>query len=271
MPDHLRDAHYAGARDEGFGDGYVYPHDDPGAGSDQQYLPDGTRRIAATSSPRTTARARRSSSDWRARTRRADPTGRRGAGRVTAVEAAQLRSIFLDYFAANGHTDRAVGEPHPPRSRRCCSPSRAWCPSSRISWARSCRRSTRAVSIQKCFRAPDIDIIGTTQRHLTFFEMMGNFSFGDYFKEGAIRYAWGLITEGFGLDPERLWVTVHTSDDQAEELWRDMIGVRRERIQRLDEDNFWDMGETGPCGPCSEIFFDKGPAFGDDGRTGLRG
>ncbi len=123
----------------------------------------------------------------------------------------------------------------------------------------------RAVSIQKCFRAPDIEIIGTTLRHLTFFEMMGNFSFGDYFKEGAIKLAWGLITEGFGLDPEQLWVTVHTTDDEAEEMWRDIIGVRPERIQRLDEDNFWGMGDTGPCGPCSEIFFDKGPAFGADG------
>ena len=131
--------------------------------------------------------------------------------------------------------------------------------------------SARAVSIQKCFRAPDIDIIGTTRRHLTFFEMMGNFSFGDYFKEGAIRYAWGLITEGFGLDPERLWVTVHHSDDQAEELWRDMIGVRPERIQRLGEDNFWDMGETGPCGPCSEIFFDKGESFGAGGGPACGG
>jgi len=129
----------------------------------------------------------------------------------------------------------------------------------------------RAVSIQKCFRAPDIDIIGTTQRHLTFFEMMGNFSFGDYFKEGAIKFAWGLITEGFGLDPERLWVTVHLSDDVAEQIWRDVIGVRPERIQRLDEDNFWDMGETGPCGPCSEIFFDKGAEFGEDGGPAFGG
>jgi len=101
--------------------------------------------------------------------------------------------------------------------------------------------------------------------------MMGNFSFGDYFKEGAIKFAWGLITEGFGIDPDRLWVTVHTSDDAAEELWRDMIGVAPGRIQRLDEDNFWDMGETGPCGPCSEIFFDKGTQFGADGGPAFGG
>ena len=129
----------------------------------------------------------------------------------------------------------------------------------------------RAVSVQKCFRASDIEIIGTTQRHLTFFEMLGNFSFGDYFKEGAITYAWQLITEGFGMDPERLWVTVHVSDDEAATLWRDHIGIRPERIQRLDADNFWTMGETGPCGPSSEIFFDKGPEFGDDGGPALGG
>ncbi|MGA2124501.1 MAG: alanine--tRNA ligase-related protein, partial [Acidimicrobiales bacterium] len=129
----------------------------------------------------------------------------------------------------------------------------------------------RAVSIQKCFRTVDIENIGLTLRHLTFFEMMGNFSFGDYFKEGAIKYAWGLVTEGFGIDPEQLWVTVHTSDDQAEELWRDLIGVRPERIQRLGEDNFWEMGDTGPCGPWSEIFFDKGPAFGEEGGPAFGG
>ncbi len=123
----------------------------------------------------------------------------------------------------------------------------------------------RAVSIQKCFRAPDIDVIGTDQRHLTFFEMMGNFSFGDYFKEGAIKFAWELITEGFGFDGDRLWITVHLDDDEAADIWRDGIGIRPERIQRLDEDNLWAMGATGPFGPDSEIFFDKGPSFGADG------
>jgi alanyl-tRNA synthetase len=180
------------------------------------------------------------------------------------VEAAQLRSIFLDYFAANDHTvvPSASLIPHDPSLLFTVAgmvPFKPYFTEEEVSPYR------RAVSVQKCFRAADIDIIGTTQRHLTFFEMMGNFSFGDYFKEGAVRYAWGLVTEGFGLDPERLWVTVHTTDDQAEELWRDLIGVRPERIQRLGEDNFWGMGETGPCGPCSEIFFDKGPSFGADG------
>ena len=186
------------------------------------------------------------------------------------MEAAQLRSIFLDYFADNGHTvvPSASLIPHDPSLLFTVAgmvPFKPYFTEEQVA------PYPRAVSIQKCFRAPDIDIIGTTQRHLTFFEMMGNFSFGDYFKEGAIRFAWGLITEGFGLDPERLWITVHESDDQAEELWRDLIGVRPERIQRLGEDNFWGMGDSGPCGPCSEIFFDKGPAFGADGGPAFGG
>ena len=127
----------------------------------------------------------------------------------------------------------------------------------------------RATSVQKCVRAGgkhnDLDEIGRTKRHLTFFEMMGNFSFGDYFKEQAIPYAWEFVTEVLGLDPERLWVTVHLSDDEAAEIWRDVVGVPPERIQRLDEDNFWQMADTGPCGPCSEIFWDKGPEYGPDG------
>ena len=124
----------------------------------------------------------------------------------------------------------------------------------------------RATSIQKCFRTPDIDIIGTDTYHNTFFEMLGNFSFGDYFKEEAIPMAWQLLTEVFGFDGDRLWVTVHESDDEAEQLWIDKVGLRPERIQRMgDEDNFWAMGDTGPCGPDSEIFIDKGPSYGDDG------
>ena len=127
----------------------------------------------------------------------------------------------------------------------------------------------RAVTIQKCVRAGgkhnDLDEIGRTKRHLTFFEMMGNFSFGDYFKEDACAWAWEFVTEILGLDKERLWVTVHLSDDEAADIWKNQVGVPAERIQRLDEDNYWKMGDVGPCGPCSEIFWDKGPAFGADG------
>jgi alanyl-tRNA synthetase len=127
----------------------------------------------------------------------------------------------------------------------------------------------RAASVQKCVRAGgkhnDLDDVGRTNRHFTFFEMLGNFSFGDYFKADAIRWAWELYTEVFGLDAERLWVTVHTTDDEAEEIWRDVVGVPAERIQRLGDDNFWRMADTGPCGPSSEIFWDLGPEYGPDG------
>jgi alanyl-tRNA synthetase len=127
----------------------------------------------------------------------------------------------------------------------------------------------RAVSVQKCARTVDIDIVGTTARHLTFFEMMGNFSFGEYFKEKAIPWAYELATEGYGLDPERLWYTVHLSDDEAAEIWIDGVGVPAERVQRLDKDNFWQMGVPGPCGPSSELFYDKGPEHGEDGGPAI--
>lgn len=128
----------------------------------------------------------------------------------------------------------------------------------------------RAVSVQKCTRAGgkhnDLDEVGRTKRHLVFFEMMGNFSFGDYFKTDAIPWAWELVTEVFGFDGDRLWITVHESDDEAEQIWHDVVGVPMNRIQRLgDEDNFWQMGDAGPCGPCSEIHIDRGPAFGPEG------
>lgn len=186
------------------------------------------------------------------------------------MEAAQLRSVFLDYFAQNGHTVVPSASLIPYDASLLFTVA-GMVPFKPYFTEEEPAPYPRAVSIQKCFRALDIDIIGTTQRHLTFFEMMGNFSFGDYFKEGAIKFAWGLITEGFGLDPERLWVTVHTSDDQADEIWRDAIGMPASRIQRLDEDNFWRMGDTGPCGPSSEIFYDKGVAFGDDGGPAFGG
>jgi len=120
----------------------------------------------------------------------------------------------------------------------------------------------RAVSSQRCVRAGgkhnDLENVGYTARHHTFFEMLGNFSFGDYFKRDAIRFAWQFLTEQLKLPKERLWVTVHISDDEAEQLWVEDIGFPLERISRLDEDNFWQMGDTGPCGPCSEIFYDHG-------------
>jgi alanyl-tRNA synthetase len=129
----------------------------------------------------------------------------------------------------------------------------------------------RATSVQKCVRTLDIDEVGKTTRHASFFQMCGNFSFGDYFKEGAITLAWELLTKpisdgGYGFPEEKLWVTVYLDDDEAEEIWHKKIGIPRERIQRRDmADNFWSMGVPGPCGPCSEIYFDRGPAYGQDG------
>jgi alanyl-tRNA synthetase len=122
-----------------------------------------------------------------------------------------------------------------------------------------------ATSVQKCFRTVDIDIIGTTERHCTFFEMLGNFSFGDYFKDKAIPYAWQVMTEVLGIDGDRLWVTVHDDDDEAEALWLEAVGFPPERLQRMGEDNFWRMGDTGPCGPCSELYWDRGPDHGAEG------
>tara|TARA_Y200000002_G_scaffold103132_1_gene83864 strand:- start:918 stop:3503 length:2586 start_codon:yes stop_codon:yes gene_type:complete len=123
----------------------------------------------------------------------------------------------------------------------------------------------RATSSQKCIRAGgkhnDLENVGYTLRHHTFFEMLGNFSFGDYFKEDAIKFAWELLTERYELPKEKLWITVHIDDDESEDIWLNKIGVPKERVNRLDEDNFWSMGDTGPCGPCSEIFYDHGSDF----------
>ena len=130
---------------------------------------------------------------------------------------------------------------------------------------------TRATSIQKCIRTADIEEVGKTARHGTFFQMAGNFSFGDYFKEGAITMAWDLLTTpqdagGFGLDPDRLWATVYEEDDEAYAIWRDVVKIPEERLQRIGkEDNYWHTGQPGPGGPCSEIFYDRGPAYGAEG------
>ena len=129
----------------------------------------------------------------------------------------------------------------------------------------------RATSVQKCVRTLDIDEVGKTTRHASFFQMCGNFSFGDYFKEGAIALAWDLLTRpvaegGYGFAEDKLWVTVYLTDDEAADIWHKKIGVPKERIQRRDmADNFWSMGVPGPCGPCSEIYFDRGPAYGREG------
>jgi len=179
--------------------------------------------------------------------------------------ADELRAAFTDFFAARGHTVVPSASLIPIDATLLFTNS-GMVPFKPYFVGDEVAAYTRATSVQKCVRAGgkhnDLEEVGRTNRHFTFFEMLGNFSFGDYFKTDAIRWAWELYTDVLGLDPDRLWVTVHTSDDDAEAIWRDVVGVPAERIQRLGDDNFWRMADTGPCGPCSEIFWDLGDAFG---------
>ena len=179
--------------------------------------------------------------------------------------ADELRRAFLGFFEAQGHTPLPSSSlvPHDPSLLLTTAGMVQFKPymlgEEKPPWP-------RATTVQKCFRTTDIEIIGTTARHLTFFEMLGNFSLGDYFKAQAIPLAWELATTVFELDPERIWVTVFETDDESIEIWANEVGVPRERIQRRgEEDNFWAMGPTGPCGPCSELYYDRGPEFGDEG------
>ncbi|MEM9466267.1 MAG: alanine--tRNA ligase [Actinomycetota bacterium] len=180
----------------------------------------------------------------------------------------EVRKAFTDFFVERAHSDQASASliPHDPTLLFTVA---GMVPFKTYFTGEESPPFPRAVTIQKCVRAGgkhnDLDEIGRTKRHLTFFEMMGNFSFGDYFKSDACRWAWEFVTEVLQLDKDRLWVTVHLSDDEAAEIWENEVGVPADRIQRLDEDNYWKMGDVGPCGPCSEIFWDKGPEFGADG------
>src|ERR1700722_14126112 len=156
------------------------------------------------------------------------------------MNASQLRSTFTGFYAERGHVivPSASLIPHDPTVLFTIAGMVPFKPyftgEERSPWP-------RATSVQKCFRTVDIEVIGTTERHCTFFEMLGNFSFGDYFKSEAIPLAWELLTEVLGVDAERLWVTVHESDDEAKEIWLDAAGVPEQRIQALGEDNFWQM------------------------------
>jgi alanyl-tRNA synthetase len=188
----------------------------------------------------------------------------------TALDADHLRGAFTRFFTERGHAPVPSASliPHDPSVLFTIA---GMVPFKPFFLGDEVPPWPRATSVQKCFRTVDIDVVGTTQRHCTFFEMLGNFSFGDYFKSDAIPFAWELVTEVLGVDGERLWVTVYESDDEAEQIWRDSVGVPSARIQRLGDDNFWKMGDTGPCGPSSELFFDKGPAYGDDGGPAFGG
>ena len=179
--------------------------------------------------------------------------------------AQELRDAYTGFFAARGHTvvPSASLIPHDPTLLLTIAgmvPFKAYFTGDETPTYR------RATSVQKVARAggkdSDLDNVGRTNRHFSFFEMLGNFSFGDYFKAEVIPWAWELVTDVYGLDPERLWVTVHDTDDEAEAIWRDAVGLPVDRIQRMGDDNFWRMGDTGPCGPSSEIFWDLGDDYG---------
>lgn len=179
------------------------------------------------------------------------------------MKTADIREAFLSYFEAQGHT-RVESSSLVPADDPTLLFTNAGMNQFKETFLGLEQRSyVRAVTAQKCVRAGgkhnDLENVGYTARHHTFFEMLGNFSFGDYFKREAIQFAWGFLTGTLALPPERLWVTVHISDDEAAQIWVEEIGIDPARLSRLDEDNFWQMGDTGPCGPCSELFYDHGP------------
>jgi alanyl-tRNA synthetase len=186
------------------------------------------------------------------------------------VQTHEIRKRFLDHFVKAGHTEV------PSASVILDDPNLLFVNAGMVQFVpfflgQRTPPYPTATSIQKCIRTPDIDEVGITTRHNTFFQMAGNFSFGDYFKRGAIELAWTLLTNsvadgGYGLDPERIWATVYLDDDEAAQLWQEVAGLRPERIQRRGLDhNYWSMGIPGPCGPSSEIYYDRGPEFGPEG------
>ncbi|MEZ5211499.1 alanine--tRNA ligase [Gordonia sp. (in: high G+C Gram-positive bacteria)] len=186
------------------------------------------------------------------------------------MQTHEIRKRFLDHFIRAGHTEV------PSASLILDDPNLLFVNAGMVPFkpyflGDQTPPFARATSVQKCVRTLDIEEVGITTRHNTFFQMAGNFSFGDYFKREAIEFAWSLLTDpvdegGYGIDPQKLWPTVYLDDDEAEAIWRDVIGVPAERIQRRGlKDNYWSMGVPGPCGPCSEIFYDRGPEYGIEG------
>ena len=187
------------------------------------------------------------------------------------MKSSEIRRQFLDYFASKGHTPVASSPLIPGNDPTLLFTNAGMVQFKDVFLGRESRPYLRAASSQRCVRAGgkhnDLENVGYTARHHTFFEMLGNFSFGDYFKHDAIRYAWEFLTVTMGLPKEKLWVTVYQDDDEAFAIWADEIGVPRDRITRIGDkagqkyhsDNFWQMGDTGPCGPCTEIFYDHGP------------
>lgn len=182
-----------------------------------------------------------------------------------------IRKKFIDFFARNGHEVVKSSPVIPAQDPTILFANAGMNQFKDIFLGKESRPYNRATTVQKCIRAGgkhnDLDQVGFTRRHLTFFEMLGNFSFGDYFKKQAILFAWEFLTKDLEIDPNRLSATVHTSDDESEKIWNEEIGLPLSKIRRLgDADNFWQMGETGPCGPCSEIFYDRGEKYDAQGE-----
>jgi len=180
------------------------------------------------------------------------------------MKTAEIRQAFLDYFKRNGHEIVPTSSLVPGNDPTLLFTNAGMVQFKDLFLGHEQRSYTRAATVQRCVRAGgkhnDLENVGYTARHHTFFEMLGNFSFGDYFKREAIQYAWELLTRDFGLSEDKLWVTVYEEDDEAAEIWLKEIGIPESRFARIGaHDNFWAMGDTGPCGPCSEIFYDHGP------------
>ena len=185
--------------------------------------------------------------------------------------ADELRQAFIDFFVSKGHAHKPGSSLVPKNDPTILLTSAGMVQFKPYFMGTETPDVRRVTTYQRCLRTGDIENVGSTDRHATFFEMLGNFSFGDYFKEEAIRWAWEFVTERMELPRERLWATIYLDDDEAFQIWHEQIGLPRERIVRLGkEDNFWEIG-VGPCGPCSEIHYDRGPQFGcgrDDCRPG---
>lgn len=182
------------------------------------------------------------------------------------MKSLELRKKFFDFFIARGHEKVASSSLIPAQDPTILFTNAGMNQFKDVFLGLEHRSYKRAVSIQKCVRAGgkhnDLENVGFTQRHLTFFEMMGNFSFGDYFKKEAIQYAWEFLTKDVGLDVDKLYVSVHFTDQESFDIWHEIMGVPKEKIFKLGESNFWQMGDVGPCGPCTEIFVDRGPSYG---------
>ncbi len=182
---------------------------------------------------------------------------------MTIKTGNEIRSSFIEYFRQKKHQIIPSSSLIPKGDPTLLFTNAGMVQFKDVFLGNEKRNYSRAVSSQKCVRAGgkhnDLEVVGRTARHHTFFEMLGNFSFGDYFKEDAIKYSWEFLTETIKLQKEKLWITVYKNDDEAFNIWKDKILIPTERILRLGEkDNFWSMGNTGPCGPCSEIHIDQG-------------